>query len=157
MTDPGAIGTHAEPVWRDRANFIIRAPIPDAVRARIRIEQLWARQLDELTFELCCIPFWLYDVALGDTVRTDVAHEVVEVVQRRGHATYRVWLRDQPVDRDELVAALTERGALLEWAGHDLLAIDAADAEMSRTLADYLWAEEQRGALVYETGDLVPR
>ena len=51
----------------------------------------------------------------------------------------------------------TERGVLLEWAGHDLLAIDAADAEMSRTLADYLWAEELRGALVYETGDLVPR
>ena len=45
--------THANPVWRERANFIIAAgisdPPPDTLR---RWEQLWARQIGEHRFEI---------------------------------------------------------------------------------------------------------
>jgi hypothetical protein len=60
---------HPEPVWRDRADFVVHAELPEADRPK-RFEQLWARQLAEREFELCCIPFFIYDVALGDVVRT---------------------------------------------------------------------------------------
>jgi hypothetical protein len=58
--------THKEPVWRGRANFIINAKLPEDGR----FEQLWVRKVAEDAFELCCIPFFLYDVALGDVVQT---------------------------------------------------------------------------------------
>lgn len=57
---------HREPVWRDRANFVVNAPLPEEGR----YEQLWSRQLSDDCFEVCCIPFFLYDVALGDVVQT---------------------------------------------------------------------------------------
>jgi hypothetical protein len=123
----------------------------------LQVEQLWARQIGPLTYELCCIPFHLYDLALGDTVRTDEEFRLVAVAERGDHATYRVWLRDQPADRDELVDRLTDLGALVEWEGHDLLAIDAADRAMSQAIADHLWQQEQAAQLQYETGDLAAR
>ena len=43
---------------------IIAASI-DPGSTGITTEQLWARRLDEERFEVCCIPFFAYDVALG--------------------------------------------------------------------------------------------
>jgi hypothetical protein len=39
-----------------------------------RDEQLWARQVGDRRFEICCIPFFVYDMALGDVVETDANH-----------------------------------------------------------------------------------
>ena len=55
---------HLEPAWRARANFIIAAEI-GGTALRPEREQLWARQTDEFCFELCCIPFFVYDLALA--------------------------------------------------------------------------------------------
>jgi hypothetical protein len=123
----------------------------------LQFEQLWLRQIGPLTFELCCISFHLYDLALGDVVQTDEHFDLLEVVDRTQHATDRVWLRDQPADRAGLVARLAGLGALLEWEGHDVLAIDASDRAMRQAIADDLWAQEQAGQLQYETGDLAAR
>ena len=46
---------HAAPVWREKANFIIRALLPE----RDRSEQLWARQIGDQRFEVCRIPFFM--------------------------------------------------------------------------------------------------
>jgi len=56
------IAIHLEPAWRARANFIIAAEI-GGTALRPEREQLWARQTDEFCFELCCIPFFVYDLA----------------------------------------------------------------------------------------------
>jgi hypothetical protein len=72
---------HSDPVWRERADFIIGAPVPEEGRA----EQLWARRLGEpLLFEICCIPFFLYDVALGDVIQTDASYELARIVKPSG-------------------------------------------------------------------------
>ncbi|UAL29269.1 DUF4265 domain-containing protein [Nocardioides rotundus] len=88
--------THAEPVWRERANFIINAPLPEAGR----FEQLWAKQVGENQFEICCIPFFLYDLALGDTVETapqgSRQYVLSRVLNRSGRYLPRV-LRAAPV------------------------------------------------------------
>jgi hypothetical protein len=42
---------------------------------------LWARQVGDRRFEICCIPFFLYDVALGDVVETDENYSLVRVVR----------------------------------------------------------------------------
>lgn len=68
---------HREPVWRERANYIINAPIGDS--AHTHTEQLWVRQdMASRLYEICCIPFFLYDVALGDLVSVRRARVRVE-------------------------------------------------------------------------------
>jgi hypothetical protein len=45
---------HREPVWRERANYIINAPIGDS--AHTHTEQLWVRQdMASRLYEICCM------------------------------------------------------------------------------------------------------
>jgi hypothetical protein len=71
---------HLHPVWRDRADFIIAASITGLAGARW--EQLWARQLSRDEFEICCIPFFLYNLSLGDVVQTEPRDQKRYVVSR---------------------------------------------------------------------------
>ena len=150
------VAVHLEPVWRDRANFVIQARIPDSEGHHIQREQLWARQIDRNSFELCCIPFHLYNLALGDVVRTNERFELDRVVSRSGHATYRVWFRDQPARPAEVEAVVTAIGGATEWSGSQLLAIDAPDGSVSQAIADYLYELHLDAQLEYETGDAIP-
>lgn len=138
---------HSEPVWRDKANFIIGAMLPEG-----RSEQLWARQLDEHRFEICCIPFFVFDLALGDIVQTDVDYTMSGVVEASGRFTFRVWFGESFQPRDEIAAELTALGALVEWSSVNLLAVDATDAGHAQKVANFLQARANLGQLIYETG-----
>jgi hypothetical protein len=145
--------THGEPVWRDRANFIVNATLPEAGR----FEQLWCRQITDHTFEVCCIPFFLYDVALGDVVETSPQGErryvLSRVRTRSGRYVFRAFFeRRQYRFRDEAVGALTSLGALVEWSSPSLVAVDARDAAHGQEIADCLHAQQLQDHLVYETG-----
>ena len=145
---------HSSPARRERANFIIRADIREQGSPR-SLEQLWARQLDDTRFELCCIPFFVYDLALGDEVETDAERYVIKrVVKRSGGYTFRAWFGDSDdIDaRDEVIAALRGLGLELEWYSENLLAIGAADEQWAQEVADLLLEQEQLGHLTYETG-----
>ncbi|MEW6581938.1 MAG: DUF4265 domain-containing protein [Actinomycetota bacterium] len=139
---------HSAPVWRERANFIIGAPLPEPGRS----EQLWARQVGDQRFEICCIPFFLYDVALGDVVDTDANFALVGVAEPSGRSVFRVWFGESFHPREEVAKELTELGALLESSSANLLAVDAADADAARLIAGYLAEQEGAGRLMYETG-----
>ena len=64
---------HPEPVWRERADFIISAPL---LLEEGRAEQLSAWHEEDHLFEICCIPFFVFDVALGDVVETNARHDI---------------------------------------------------------------------------------
>lgn len=144
---------HEQPVWRDSANFIVNAPLPEPGH----FEQLWCRQVSENTFEICCIPFFLYDVALGDTVTTTASggkkYVVSHVVTRSGRYAFRVHFdRSMLQNRDEVVERLVAMGALVEWSSASMLAVDARDAAHGQEVADFLFACKNKGQLIYETG-----
>lgn len=144
---------HTEPVWRDRSNFIINAPLEEPGR----LEQLWCRQVSSNTFEVCCIPFFLYDVALGDIVETKAVAErryvMNRVIQTSGRYVFRVHFERSAWGRRRGVFdRLEQTGALLEWSSSSLLAADARDALHGQMIADYLVAEQRDGRLIYETG-----
>lgn len=139
---------HAEPVWRDQANFIIGAPLPESERA----EQLWARQVSDRRFQVCCIPFFLFDIALGDVVETDAHHDVVRVIEPSGRYVFRVWFGESFHPREDIAERLAEMGALLEWSSANLLAVDAADSDHAKEIADFLAEQEGAGRLKYEAG-----
>jgi Domain of unknown function (DUF4265) len=139
---------HEAPVWLDTADFVIGAPLREAGRA----EQLRVRQVGDQRFEICCIPFFLYDVALGDVVETDADYDFVRVVERSGRFVFRVWFGEAFHPRQTVAAELAELGALLEWSSANLLAVDAADADHAQVIADYLAEQESANRLMFETG-----
>lgn len=139
---------HSEPVWQERANFIIGAPLPEGDRS----EQLRARQAGDQRFEICCIPFFVYDVGLGDVVETDAGYDIVRVSQSSGRYVFRVWFGESFHPREEIAEQLKELGALLEWSSANLLAVDAADHERAQVIVNFLAEQELAGRLTFETG-----
>lgn len=122
-SDKAVIFTHNDPIWRSESNFIIVAKAGDDK------EQLWVKQISENRFVVCCIPFFLYDIALGDTVETDADYCVTKRTRRSGRYVFRAMANNH-----EQVAILTKRladfGALTEVSPPHLIAIDAQ--KMSR-------------------------
>ena len=119
-----------------------------------RSEQLWARQVSDQRFEICCIPFLAYDLALGDVVETTVEYEVVKVVKSSGRSVFRIWFGDSFHPRTEIADELEQGGALLEWSSTNLLAVDAADESDARRVEGLLVAHARAGHLNYERGGL---
>jgi hypothetical protein len=146
---------HAEPVWRERANFIIGVDLathgmPGA------FEQLWARTDGRDVFELCCIPFFTYGLALGDRVHWDEATDRVDVVEPSGHRCVRVAFTDKTTaatHHEALHRDLSEAGCLVEFSSFGYGAIDvdteSRGAVVVATLKSYVAAE----TLVWEWAD----
>lgn len=153
MTDSEVFRIHTEPVWRDRSNFIINAELRDRRRW---FEQLFARRVSDRNFEVCCIPFFLYDVALGDLVSTSAEgarmYDMDTVVRPSGRWVFRAWFGESSQPQDQIVDELKALGSLMERHGRNLLAIDAADEERARIVAQFLAERESVGQLIYETG-----
>ena len=142
---------HRDPVWRDRSDFIIAARI-DPVETDVGTEQLFARKLTPHEFQICCIPFFVRDLALGDHVRTDATYLVEEVTLDAGHYTFRVFFPDGGPSSPVVGHLAEQLGASLEWSSRTLLAVDAVDHARAGPIAEYLQEQESQGNLMYETG-----
>jgi hypothetical protein len=141
---------HSSPVWREKSNAIVQAKMEDDAGS----EQLWCRALGDETFEVCCIPFYLHDLALGDIIVAPEFH-FQKVVKPSGRFVFRVYLReDQHKWREALETQLREISALFEWYSAGLLSIDAPDLKQAETISGWLLDNQRRGLLTYETGKL---
>jgi hypothetical protein len=149
------MATHADPVWRSRSDHVIAAAI-DPGDTDYDVEQLWARRIDQTHFEICCIPFFMYDVALGDIVEVDAELSFVRVTEPSGRYVFRVYLGRSSDPADELVEALRGMGSLVEWSSDILLAVDAASRVEAQHVADFLHGRVEADRLTYETGRLQP-
>jgi Domain of unknown function (DUF4265) len=80
-------------------------------------------------------------------------HLVARVAEPSGRFALRVWFLDASI-ASELSERLTAIGALLEWRGDwsRLVAVDAADEAMTRTVAEALRPYEETKQLNFETG-----
>jgi hypothetical protein len=146
---------HPSPVWRDRSDFIIQARLA-AADAPKRFEQLFARRLGDAEFEIDCIPFFLYGLALGDVVETvssiDGTYLMAGVKRASGRSVFRVWFGETPRSRDSVAKELMSLGALLEWSSLNLLAVDAADQHIERRLLNFLTERQAAQELLFESG-----
>jgi hypothetical protein len=146
---------HEAPVWRERADFMIAAELRKADQP-MRWEQLWARQVGDAEFEVCWIPLFLYDLALGDVVATVPVNDRRYVVQRvlrpSGRYVFRVWFGESFHPREPVAEELKGLGALVEVSSRNLLAVDARDDLQAQAVANCLAARESRSELLYETG-----
>ena|SRR5437899_3340663 len=144
---------HQSPIWRDRADFVFAAHL-GRKNGRNEWEQLWGQKTAvPLRFIVCCIPFFVRDVDLGDEVETDADYVLQRVVQRSGQFTFRVWSGGKDLSAtQEIQEEIKELGPLMEWSSENLLALSARDTDQARKLADYLQAREGAGLLQYEAG-----
>jgi Domain of unknown function (DUF4265) len=149
---------HLNPAWRERATGMVYAKLKSPFDGRW--EQLWARQLSDREFEICCIPFFVHNLALGDIVEISPTPErrvVTRVIQDSERFVFRIWFGDVANLRlrheimDSVAVRMVGFGCEQEWSSHDMLAV-AVDPERAQDVADYLWKEENEGRLVYETG-----
>lgn len=146
------VKVHNNPVWRDRANFIIQAQVEHDGDDEIR-EQLWTRQITDDRFEMCCIPFFIPDLALGDEVQTELdaagRQLLKRVVRRSGNQAFWIWF-EEDADRELLNSVyegITRLGCLAEGYSKGLLAFNAESDSQAKQALEFLDSEELRGYL----------
>lgn len=145
------VAVHSFPIWRDRANFVFAA-YQGTKDGKNQWEQLWGHEVGPQRCVVCCIPFFLHNVALGDEVEIDANFVFQRVVQPSGQVTFRVWFEGQGISkRQDLVHEIEAMKPLMEWSSHNLLALSLTEAE-AQQMADYLQLRENEGLLQYETG-----
>jgi hypothetical protein len=144
---------HKVPVWQDKANFIIATYLGDK-NERAEWEQLWVKKLGERRFLICCIPFFAYDLALGDEVETDEKYVIQKVLIPSGHYTFRVWFGDilDLKVRDHIVQSIDNLKIPTEWSSENLLGVSAPNLDQAEVLANHLSDWHKTYALSYETG-----
>jgi hypothetical protein len=154
----GRIYLHTHPVWRDRADSVIYVKDADpSVPGRYYLEQLWARRLEDNHFEICCIPLYVYGLALGDVVAARPEKSQLEIayefIKPSGQYTLRVWFGDSsdPQAQEEVPRELEQLGCLLEWGRKHLLAVSVTEHQ-EREVRRLLDQRESLGHLDYETG-----
>jgi hypothetical protein len=113
VTDDSKIATHAEPVGRNRTNFIVRLDLTDHGMPG-HYEQVWTRTEDQLRFELCCIPFFTYGQSLGDVLEVTPGTGQHRVHAKSGHRTIRFAHTD---DRQAHEGHQSLHGALVNQVG----------------------------------------
>ncbi|WP_190076188.1 DUF4265 domain-containing protein [Streptomyces morookaense] len=126
------------------------------------LEQLWLRELPGEVFEVSCIPFRSYGLALGDVVGLREGKLVASVKARSGRRVFHVFFTEpRPPEggidsRALLREAIASEGFLSEWSGDRHIAIDVpADADPSGI---YRAVEEEvhRGTAYWEWADAEP-
>jgi len=144
---------HKNPAWGDKANFIIAAKFKLDGESDHKTEQLWAKKITDYTFEICCIPFFVYDLTLADIVETDKSCLITKLLKRSNYSTFRVWFKDTK-HKEAIESKLKQIGCFLEWKFIDsqLLAIAVKSKTKAQQVADFLWQYEKIGGIEYETG-----
>jgi hypothetical protein len=92
-----------------------------------RFEQFWTRQVSKTRFELSCIPFFTYGIALGDTVEVSSKGVVRRVTKKSGHKTLRVVVvdrREEAIIHPTLHEWVKNAGLLHEWCSPGYLSVD---------------------------------
>lgn len=154
------IATHDFPAWREKADFIIASRLGEelGIDDFFEWEQLWARKVDSHSFELCCIPFFAYGMALGDVVETKRLESrnyvVNKVIRHSGRKTFRVFFQSL-VRWSETIDEIISLGCTVEvrWEQSKLVAVDAASLTDFNLLTAYLAQLEKQNEITWENGN----
>lgn len=154
--------------WRD-GRFVV---LPDAEDADCTIwfavgsgadndvqwEGLLGRHLDDDRARVCAVPFWVYNLNLGDEVHTvrslEEALVAVEPILDSGNYTYRVFFtseEDDDLSWRELQRDLEQFDCWFDVRTPRFTAISCSPT-YAQAVADYLMSRERDGDLHYETG-----
>ena len=149
---------HMSPVWWDRANWTFKAFVENEDG-----ENQWEELHGQITMTerrliLCCIPFFTYDLALGDEVEVNEQMELVRVVTRSKLTTFRIWFGGQSEETiEQVVGELEPMKVIMEWSSKYLLALAVHTGVDEQNLIGYLKAGKYYGRFDYEPGYTQPQ
>jgi hypothetical protein len=147
------IAVHHEPAWREYADFIFHAHI-GIENGKNEWEQLWGRQTERNGVILCCIPFYAYDLSLGDELLLENGI-VSSVLVRSNQMTFRIYLSKAGlIVHNEILRVLGEMNSTVERSSENFFAV-SIESGKAQSLADYLQTSERQGLMEYETGQSV--
>ena len=159
MTNENETITHDFPAWRDRSDFILACRLEgEDVPDKYSWEQIWARQINETVFEVCCIPFFSYGLALGDVVNVATLEKKEYVIaglqKSSGHKTYRIWFLNvsnwaSVIDEINLLGCLVE----VRWEKSALISLSAPTPDTKILLENYLLNLKSSGEITWECGN----
>ncbi|MFF0163254.1 DUF4265 domain-containing protein [Streptomyces sp. NPDC005263] len=119
-------------------------------------ERMWVRPLADGKFEICCIPFRVYGMALGDVVRLHEGRWVENVVASSGRLVFRVFFAEPrpPVtggdSREALREAISVGGFIAEWSGDRHVAVDIPEGVDPSRLFSSVEQEVESGSAFWE-------
>ncbi|MFD6328406.1 DUF4265 domain-containing protein [Streptomyces niveus] len=154
--------THDDPVWRPAENGYVALVDLAPFGFEGEQEQVWLRGVGEGEFEVCCVPFRIYGMSLGDKVELSDGRFVSGVVARKGRKVFRVFFADpRPAtatldSRGPLRAAVLAGGFLSEWSGDRHVAIDIPDLSDPSAIFAAIDEEVRNETAYCEWGDSEP-
>ncbi|MHB9861201.1 DUF4265 domain-containing protein [Streptomyces sp. YIM S03343] len=148
--------SHEDPAWRGDNNFMAMVDLTPFDLGGM-IEQVWLRKDEEgCGYEVCCIPFYAYGLALGDVVEKTDSNTAGDLVSKSGHRVLRVFFaepRPSTDSRSALSTAVESAGLLSEWNGDRHVAIDVTDISAVQSVFDSIHGEIQNRTAFREWND----
>ncbi|MBL7500242.1 DUF4265 domain-containing protein [Frankia sp. CNm7] len=148
--------SHENPSWRGERHHMAMVDLAPFDLGEM-LEQLWLREVGEgRRYEICCVPFYAYGLALGDVVGLDESDTVDRLIGRSGRRVLRVlFAESRPVgdSRSALRGAVDSVGLLSEWNGERQVAIDVPDVSVMRPVFDAVQEEIRDGTAFWEWSD----
>ncbi|MEU8539036.1 DUF4265 domain-containing protein [Streptomyces sp. NPDC048717] len=152
---------HEHPVGRAATNYIARADLaPFGLDGQV--EQLWLTPRSGGSYEVSCIPFSTYGIALGDTVLLNDDDYVNEVVETSRHRTLRLlFIPDLPTSdlkhaADLIKTEVTAADLLSEWDGERFVAVDVPPNAEPSGLFAVMESVVNAGHAFWEWADAMP-
>jgi hypothetical protein len=145
---------HEFPIWKDKADSVV------IVKTSESDEQAWeeklpARKLKDTQnlYEICALPFYTYDVCLGDTVRVDKDKNILEVVESPMRYGFRVYIKPESPDNtyEKVNEELSKHKCNIEINTPTFFGVDVENEEIASHISGILQNYEDKGVLEYET------
>jgi hypothetical protein len=145
---------HQEPVCRSQANYVIQIAIPGEPETP-EFEQLWTSSQQDGSHIVCCIPFVLYGISLGDRIQK-LSDGSFRILDPSGRIAIRVWMADSSArEKSDLIHKLAALECLMERSSENLLALDCRDADQAIRVRAILGQAARANKISYEMANPV--
>jgi hypothetical protein len=125
---PNTIYAHPYPAWREHINGSIWLRLDDGDSTLFDYEQIWVHRFGDSLAQVCCIPFVVTELCLGDIVLESEGE--VRLVKKSGNKTLWVWTEaDVSEVMVESVQRLFHAGYEYEWVNSRGLVVSAPSLE----------------------------
>ncbi|MFC8827592.1 DUF4265 domain-containing protein [Streptomyces sp. NPDC057137] len=110
----------------------------------------------EGSYEVCCIPFYAYGLALGDVVGRNESGAVDRLISKSSRRVLPVYFAEpRPLTdtRSALRRAVESTGLLSEWNGDHQIALDVPDISVMQSIFNCVQEEIESGTAFWEWSD----